>query len=280
MAVQKEIFQGPHGNRTIMMEVRKMSECVLYEHRGPVGYLTINRPKALNALNEEVLQSLENTIHLINNDKTIKVVILTGSGEKSFVAGADIAAMKDMTPVQAQDFSRLGQRVFRAIETARPVTIAAINGYALGGGCELAMACDIRIASEKAKMGIPEVTLGVFPSFAGTQRLPRLVGLGYAKEMLATAKKVPAEEALRIGLVNHVVPADQLMERCEALAAEICQHSTAAIAYGKMSMTAGLEMDMDRTLEHEATLFGLTFSTEDQREGMGAFLEKRPPKFQ
>lgn len=280
MAVQKEIFQGPHGNRTIMMEVRKMSECVLYEHRGPVGYLTINRPKASNALNEEVLQSLENTIHLINNDKTIKVVILTGSGEKSFVAGADIAAMKDMTPVQARDFSRLGQRVFRAIETARPVTIAAINGYALGGGCELAMACDIRIASEKAKMGIPEVTLGVFPSFAGTQRLPRLVGLGYAKEMLATAKKVPAEEALRIGLVNHVVPADQLMERCEALAAEICQHSTAAIAYGKMSMTAGLEMDMDRALEHEATLFGLTFSTEDQREGMGAFLEKRPPKFQ
>lgn len=257
-----------------------MSECVLYEHRGPVGYLTINRPKALNALNEEVLQSLENTIHLINNDKMIKVVILTGSGEKSFVAGADIAAMKDMTPVQAQDFSRLGQRVFRAIETARPVTIAAINGYALGGGCELAMACDIRIASEKAKMGIPEVTLGVFPSFAGAQRLPLLVGLGYAKEMLATAKKVPAEEALRIGLVNHVVPADQLMERCEALAAEICQHSTAAIAYGKMSMTAGLEMDMDRALEHEATLFGLTFSTEDQREGMGAFLEKRPPKFQ
>ena len=256
-----------------------MSECVLYEHRGPVGYLTINRPKALNALNEEVLQSLENTIHLINNDKTIKVVILTGSGEKSFVAGADIAAMKDMTPVQARDFSRLGQRVFRAIETARPVTIAAINGYALGGGCELAMACDIRIASEKAKMGIPEVTLGVFPSFAGTQRLPRLVGLGYAKEMLATAKKVPAEEALRIGLVNHVVPADQLMERCEALAAEICQHSTAAIAYGKMSMTAGLEMDMDRALEHEATLFGLTFSTEDQREGMGAFWKSALPNF-
>lgn len=256
-----------------------MSECILYERRGPVGYLTINRPKALNALNQEVLLNLENTIGLINEDKSVKVVILTGSGEKSFVAGADIAAMKDMSPVEAREFSRLGQRVFRAIETARPIVIAAVNGYALGGGCELAMACDIRVASEKAKMGIPEVTLGVFPSFAGTQRLPRLVGLGYAKEMLATARKVPADEALRIGLVNRVVPADKLMESCEALAAEICQHSTTAISYGKMSMTAGLEMDMDRALEHEATLFGLTFTTEDQREGMGAFLEKRPPKF-
>ena len=256
-----------------------MSECILYERRGPVGYLTINRPKALNALNQEVLLNLENTISLINEDKSVKVVILTGSGEKSFVAGADIAAMKDMSPVEAREFSRLGQRVFRAIETARPIVIAAVNGYALGGGCELAMACDIRVASEKAKMGIPEVTLGVFPSFAGTQRLPRLVGLGYAKEMLATARKVPADEALRIGLVNRVVPADKLMESCEALAAEICQHSATAISYGKMSMTAGLEMDMDRALEHEATLFGLTFTTEDQREGMGALLEKRPPKF-
>lgn len=256
-----------------------MSDCVLYEARGPVGYVTINRPKALNALNEEVLLTLEEIIHKINGDKAVKVVILTGSGEKAFVAGADIAAMKDISPVEAREFSRLGQRVFRAIETARPIVIAAINGFALGGGCELAMACDIRIASEKAKMGIPEVTLGVFPAFAGTQRLPRLVGLGYAKEMLATAKKVPAEEALRIGLVNRVVPAEELLAACEALAAEICQHSTMAISYGKMSMNAGLEMDMDRALEHEASLFGLTFSTEDQREGMGAFLEKRSPKF-
>ena len=262
------------------MEVRKkMSECVLYERRGPVGYLTINRPKALNALNQEVLLSLESNIQQINEDKNVKVVILTGSGEKSFVAGADIAAMKDMNPVEAREFSRLGQRVFRQIETARPIVIAAVNGYALGGGCELAMACDIRIASEKAKMGIPEVTLGVFPSFAGTQRLPRLVGLGYAKEMLATARKVPADEALRIGLVNRVVPAEQLMETCEALAAEICQHSTMAISYGKMSMNMGMEMDMDRALEHEASLFGVTFATEDQKEGMGAFLEKRTPKF-
>lgn len=256
-----------------------MSDSVRYERNGPVGYVTIHRPSALNALNEDVLLTLEGTLELLEQDPTIQVVILTGSGEKAFVAGADIAAMRDMTPAQAKDFSRLGQRVFGKVENLSKIVIAAINGYALGGGCELAMACDIRVATSKSRLGIPEVTLGVFPSFAGTQRLPRLVGLGAAKELLATARKVPAEEAKAIGLVNHVVPEEELMSFCEELAKTICQNSATAIAWGKQCMNHGLEMDMERALELESSLFGLTFSTPDQKEGMGAFLEKRKPRF-
>lgn len=256
-----------------------MSDSVRYERNGPVGYVTIHRPSALNALNEEVLLALEGTLDLLEQDGAVRAVILTGAGGRAFVAGADIAAMRDMTPEQARRFSRLGQRVFGMVEQLSKPVIAAIDGYALGGGCELAMACDIRVATPKSKLGIPEVTLGVFPSFGGTQRLPRLVGLGVAKELLATARKVPAEEARAMGLLNHVVPEEELMSFCEELAHTISQNSAPAVAWGKQCMNQGMEMDLDRALELESALFGLTFSTPDQKEGMGAFLEKRKPLF-
>lgn len=221
-------------------------ETIIYEAKNNIGYITINRPKALNALNAEVLNELSQAVDIAEKDEAARVVIITGAGGRAFVAGADIAA---------------------------------IDGFALGGGCELALACDIRIASAKSKIGIPEVTLGVFPGFAGTQRLPRLVGTGIAKEMLATARKVPADEAKAIGLVNHVVE-ENPMAKAEELAVEICKNSMSAIALGKRAMNEGMEMELKKGIEHEAALFAVAFTTEDQREGMTAFLEKRPANFQ
>ena len=255
-----------------------MSDFVKLALNGAVATVTIDRPEALNALDPDVLEALERTFETINSDFSIKVVILTGV-KKAFVAGADIASMSSMTPEEAVAFSRLGQRVFNRIASMRPVVIAAVNGFALGGGCELAMACDIRVAVESAKLGIPETSLGVFPGFAGTQRLPRLVGLGIAKELLATAQKVTAQRAYDSGLVNDVVPKDDLLDLCKHLAETILKNSSTAIAAGKKLMDMGSEMDLDRAQEYEAALFGVAFSTADQREGMAAFLEKRPPHF-
>lgn len=256
-----------------------MSDFVKLSRNDGVVTVTIDRPEALNALDPNVLGELERNFEALNNDQSVKVIILTGV-KKAFVAGADIASMSKMTPEEAVEFSRLGQRVFNRVASMRPVVIAAINGFALGGGCELAMACDIRVAAESAKMGIPETSLGVFPGFAGTQRLPRLVGLGIAKEMLATAQKIGAQRAYEIGLVNHVVPNEELLSFCEDLAKTILKNSTIAIAAGKKLMDMGSEVDLDKAQDYEAALFGVAFSTADQKEGMAAFLEKRPPAFQ
>ena len=256
-----------------------MESLVRTEQRQWGAVVTLNRPEALNALNLGVLQELDETLSQLSWRRETRVVILTGSGDRSFAAGADIAAMRGMTPEEAQQFSAYGQAVMSRIAGMRAVVIAAVNGYALGGGCELAMACDIRIASRTAKFGIPEVTLGVIPGFGGTQRLSRLIGVGRALELMATGGQITAEEALRMGLVNHVTEPEALLEACEAMARTIAANSAGAIALGKQSIYAGSEMDLNQGLAHEAGLFALAFAAPDQREGMDAFLEKRKAKF-
>lgn len=247
--------------------------------QGSIATVTIDRPQVLNSLNRKVLDELHQVMDELNQNPAVRVVILTGAGEKSFVAGADIGEMRNLSAMEAGEWGKRGQAVMNRIASMRPVVIAAINGYALGGGCELAAACDIRVASQKAKIGIPEVSLGVFPGFGGTQRLPRLIGLGRALEMLATGRQITAEEAYGMGLVNYVVAPEELMIFCKDLAEKILVHSASAITLGKQAMTAGIEMDLDKGLAYEAGLFAVSFSTQDQQEGMSAFLEKRPAKF-
>lgn len=238
----------------------------------------INNPKTLNSLNAEVLNELECAFDQIRNDEEVRVVVLTGEG-KAFVAGADIAYMSNLNPEQAKKFSEDGSRLFRKIETLNKVVIAAVNGYALGGGCELAMACDIRIASVKAKFGQPEVGLGIIPGFSGTQRMARLIGLGRAKELIFAAGNIDAEEAYRIGLVNKVTGKEELMDEAYKLADKIKSKSGVAINYAKESMNKGTETDIETGIAYESNAFGLCFASEDQKEGMNAFLEKRNPNF-
>ena len=254
-------------------------EYIRCEYKGAVCVVTIDRPKALNALNLDVLRELHDVMEDLDNNREVRAIIVTGAGEKAFVAGADIGAMSAMTPEEALEFAKLGHRTMDRISAMKKPTIAAVNGFALGGGCELAMSCDIRIASEKARMGIPEVTLGVIPGFGGTQRLSRLVGLGMAMELLATGRQCKADECEKIGLVNRVVSPDQLMDTCMALAETIAANSATAIALGKQSIAAGIEMDLAKALTFEQQAFALTFATRDQKEGMGAFLEKRKANF-
>ena len=256
-----------------------MGNYVKYEIQNKIAIITIDRPKAYNALNNDVLLQIGLALDLIEQEENVNVFILTGAGDKSFVAGADIVAMQKMTPMQAKEFSIFGQSVMNRIAKMNAIVIAAINGYALGGGCELAMACDLRIAATNAKLGIPEVTLGVIPGFGGTQRLSRLVGIGRAMELLATGGQIDAEEAYRIGLVNRVVKQEELMDYCLALAEKIAANSANAIALGKQCIYAGEDMDLDSGLAYEAGQFALTFSTPDQSEGMTAFVEKRKPHF-
>lgn len=252
---------------------------VLYEQEGSVAYITINRPEALNALNAHVMKSLNSVIDLVSETESVRTVIITGSGNKSFVAGADIKEMLNMDSMAARKWGAFAQNVFNKIEKMPKVVIAAVNGYALGGGCELAMACDIRVASKNAKFGLPELGLGVIPGFAGTQRLPRLVGKGIAKEMMFTSKQVNADEAYRIGLVNSVVDGDELINYCNEMAKTIGTKSRVAVELCKAAVNEGMELDVDKAMAHEADLFGLCFSTEDQKEGMGAFAEKRKANF-
>lgn len=254
-------------------------ENLIVEKDGDLAVVYVNRPKALNALNAATFFDLSKAFASLETDDQVKVIILTGSGEKAFVAGADIVFMKDISPLAGREFGLLGQKVMREIENHKKPIIAAINGYALGGGCELAMACDIRIASEKASFGQPEVNLGVTPGFAGTQRLARLVGKGIAKELLFTGDIINAQEAWRIGLVNKVVPGDQLLTSVIEMAKKIAAKGQIAVQLSKQVVNEGMEMDSDRAYSHEANFFGFCFSTEDQKEGMAAFLEKRPPKF-
>ena len=254
-------------------------ENLLLEKEGALAILYVNRPKALNALNKDTLLEMKDAITAIKDDPEIDVLIVTGAGDKSFVAGADIAFMKSLTAVEAREFGALGQEVFRMIEAMEKPSIAAVNGFALGGGCELAMCCDFRIASSKAKFGQPEVGLGITPGFGGTQRLPRLVGSGMARQMLYTADVINASEALRIGLVNNVVAPEELMDVVKGIAGRIISKGKLAVRFSKVAANEGLQTDIDRAMTIEADLFGLCFSTEDQKEGMGAFIEKRSPKF-
>lgn len=256
------------------------SQLVLSVVDGAVAIVTINRPNALNALNPCVLGQLYETMERLDRDDTIRAVIVTGAGDKAFVAGADISAMSMMTPEEALDFAKTGHRTMDRIAAMKKLTIAAINGFALGGGCELAMACDIRIASTKSRIGIPEVTLGVIPGLGGTQRLPRLVGLGMAMELLTTGHQIKADEAKEIGLVNHVVEAEELLLTCMDLAQKAAKNSASAVAFGKQCISSGLETDLMHGLELEQRVFSLTFATRDQKEGMSAFLEKRKANFE
>lgn len=253
---------------------------VRFQKEGAIAILTIDRPKALNALNYETLQELLYCFGLLAKAREICAVIVTGGGEKAFVAGADIAYMQELDALSAADFAGLGHEVMATIERLPQPVIAAVNGFALGGGCELALACDIRIAAENARFGQPEVNLGVIPGFGGTQRLPRLVGKGLACELLYTGSIIGAEEALRIGLVNRVVPADQLLDTCRTMATTIAAKGPIAIRLCKKTINAGVEMDLDRANSYEAIQFGQCFASTDQKEGMRAFLEKRAAAFQ
>lgn len=244
-----------------------------------IAMVTVNRPKVLNALNRETMVELKDAFEKIAVDSDIDVVIVTGSGDKSFVAGADISQMRNMSTLEARDWGKFSQAVYNSIENLPQPVIAAVNGYALGGGCELAMSCDIRIASEKAKFGQPEVLLGVIPGFAGTQRLPRLIGKGRAKELLFTGDQIDAQEAYRLGLVNHVVPPEQLLTAAKDMAKKIMSRGLVAVKLCKAAVNEGLDMDIESGQAYEAEVFGLCFSTADQKEGMSAFIEKRKAKF-
>ena len=240
--------------------------------------VTINRPKSLNALNSETLAELNTCLAEIEGRTDIKVVILTGSGSKSFVAGADISEMVNATPAEGRAMGLLAREAFGRLENMPQVTIAAVNGFALGGGCEISMACDIRVAAENAKFAQPECGLGILPGFGGTQRLARLVGKGRAKEMIFTCDMIDAQDAYRIGLANHVVPQEELLDYCKAMAGRIMKNAPYAVSLAKQVINSGADMDLDNGLKLEANIFGLSFSTEDKKEGMTAFLEKRKEK--
>ena len=242
-----------------------------------VTVMKISAPKSLNALNSTILKEISDFI--ANLDKATRVLIITGDGEKSFVAGADISEMAHLDEPQGTEFGRLGAQVFRAIETLPIPVIAAVNGFALGGGCEIAMACDIRIASSKAKFGQPEVGLGIIPGFSGTYRLPKLIGQGYAKEMIYTGKVIRADEALRIGLVNAVYEPEELMDKAMEMAAMMLKNAPIAIGLAKQSINEGYDLDADDAIALENKLFGKCFATKDQKEGMDAFLNKRKAEF-
>lgn len=251
---------------------------ILLEKEDKIAVLTINRPKAMNALNNDTISEIIDAAAAISADAEVDVLIITGA-DKAFVAGADIAFMQNLTAMEARAFGALGQKAFRMIESMEKPVIAAVNGFALGGGCELAMCCDFRIASTKAKFGQPEVGLGITPGFGGTQRLPRLVGDGMAKQLLFTADVIDANEALRIGLVNQVVEPEVLMDTVKAIAKKISSKGQIAIRLSKVAANEGTQTDIDRAMSIEADAFGLCFATADQKEGMTAFLEKRKANF-
>lgn len=252
---------------------------LLFEVNDGIGVIKFNRPQVLNALNVEVLQELSFLLNYLRGKEEVQVVILTGNGDKAFVAGADIPAMLPLNVQQGKEFAFLGQELLHMIEEFEKPIIAAINGFALGGGTEIAMACDIRIASARAKFGQPEVKLGIIPGFGGTQRLPRLVGKGMAKMLIFTGQMINAQEALRIGLVEKVVPHDQLMTEALAVAAAISAVSQPAVRLAKSAINHGLDVDIKNGNKIEALAFGHCFALEDQVEGMTAFIEKRQPIF-
>lgn len=254
-------------------------ENLLYEKKDQIATITFNRPKVLNALNRQTVEELKHCLESARDDNDVRVLILTGAGEKAFVAGADINELAQRTPVDGKEFSLFGQAVFHLLETMGKPSIAAINGFALGGGCELLLSCSIRIASISAKLGQPEVKLGIIPGYGGSQRLARLCGKGIAHEWCLTGDMYSAEEALRIGLVNRVVEPAELIPTAEVLAKKIIANAPLAVKFAMEAIEHGMEMTQEEGLFLEATLFGLCCATEDMREGTRAFIEKRPAQF-
>ena len=252
---------------------------VLYDRKGPIAYVTINRPKVLNALNKQTIAELKEAFEGARDDSTIGGVILTGAGDKAFAAGADISELASKTSVEAEEDTRFGQAVTGLIENLGKPVAAAINGFALGGGCEMAMACTFRIASESAKFGQPEVKLGVMPGYGGTQRLPRLVGKGRAMQILLSGEIIGAQEAYRIGLVNEVVPGDKVIARTEDILIRIIANAPLAVKFSLEAVNRGAESSLAEGLALEASLFALCVGTEDKKEGTSAFLAKRAPQF-
>ena len=255
-------------------------ENLLYEKKEGVAHITFNRPKVLNALNRKTVEELQLVLADARDDASVRVLILTGSGEKAFVAGADINELAQQTPVNGKEFSLFGQGVFHLLETMGKPSICAINGFALGGGCELALCCSIRLASRTAKLGQPEVKLGILPGYGGSQRMARLCGKGNAHEVCLTGEMITAEEAQRIGLVNRIYEPAELLPAAEAMAKKIIERAPLAVKYCMEAIERGVEMPLEEGLFLEATLFGLCCATEDMREGTKAFLEKRPAQFQ
>lgn len=255
-----------------------MYETIKYEIKENIAYITVNRPKAMNALNSQVLDELYEAFNEAEADDAVRVIILTGEG-KAFVAGADIAEMSKMTPVEAREFGKKGHKLMNYIHNVEKPVVAAINGFALGGGCELSMACDIRIASEAAKFGQPEVGLGLIPGFAGNLRLPRLVGKGMAKYMILTGDMIGADDAFRIGLVQKVVSPEELMDEAKAIADKIAAQAPIAVKFAKDVINNGYDMDLKSASAYEVNTFSIPFSSEDMKEGTSAFLEKRKPEW-
>jgi enoyl-CoA hydratase len=254
-------------------------ENILLEKKNAIAYVTLNRPKVLNALNMATMEELRAAFHDIKNDSAIRVVIFTGAGEKAFIAGADIAELAKHDAVSGKEYTHRGQSVLNLIENLGKPVIACINGFALGGGCEIALACTMRLASENAKLGQPEVKLGIIPGYGGTQRLPRLVGKGIAMQMVLAGEMITAQEAHRIGLVNEVTGAAELIPRAEAIAAKIIANAPLAVQYAMEAVNKGMEMTLSEGLYLEAVLFGVACATEDKKEGTTAFLEKRAAQF-
>ena len=252
---------------------------LLFTVEEEVATITFNRPRALNAMNLETMSELQAAATVCKNDENIKVLILTGGGEKAFVAGADISQMQNMRPAESLSFMELGNETLRLIETMSKPSIAAVNGYALGGGAEISMACDVRFASENAVFGQPEVSLGMMPGWGGTQRLPRLIGMGRAKELIMGGAHIDAKRAYEIGLVNRVLPADQLMTEARKFASKLAGLSGFALKMIKQSINFGYDLPTDNAIRLEVECCALCFSTDDQKEGMKAFLEKRKPTF-
>lgn len=255
-------------------------ENLLYEKKGAIAYVTLNRPKVLNALNRRTWEDLQTAFEDARKDSAIRGVILTGAGDKAFIAGADIGELSRVTAIEAEESSTFGQGVLNLIENLGKPVVAAINGFALGGGCETAMACTIRVATENAKFGQPEVKLGVLPGGGGTQRLPRLVGKGRALQLILSGEMISAQEAYRIGLVNEVIPAADLITRAEAILKQIFANAPIAVRYSLEAVNKGLDTSQAEGLSLEASFFGLCAATQDKQEGTQAFLQKRAPEFQ
>ena len=254
-------------------------ENLLFQKKGAMAYVTVNRPKVLNALNMATMEELRKVFHAIKQDDEVRVVIMTGSGEKAFIAGADISELAKQDAVQGKEYTHRGQSVLNLIENLGKPVIACINGFALGGGCEIAMACTMRLASDNARLGQPEVKLGIIPGYGGTQRLPRLVGKGIAMQLVLAGEMITAQEAHRIGLVNEVVPASELIPRAEVIAQKIVANAPLAVQYAMEAVNKGMDMTLAEGLYLEATLFGVCCATEDKKEGTTAFLEKRAAQF-
>ncbi|RKT27563.1 enoyl-CoA hydratase [Paraburkholderia sp. RAU2J] len=257
----------------------KSFETIVYERKGAVAYITLNRPKVLNALNQRAISELKTALEAARDDSQVSGVIVTGAGDRAFIAGADIGELANAIPVEAEQHTRDGQALLNLVESLGKPVIAAVNGLALGGGCETALACTIRLAASTAKFGQPEIKLGLIPGFGGTQRLARLVGKGIALQLILTGEMITAEEALRIGLVNEIVEPSKLLARAEELLAQIAVNAPLAVRYAIAAVNRGLDGSLSEGLALEGALFALCASTDDRTEGTKAFLEKRPPKF-